>query len=169
MTCVGHYKNKSPIYGSLQRITNTQIHMACQKMDPCIYSKNFRFNVIIFSTTYTKYTFLAHKFHYHFPLRKSWSTFSSIACNSTIVSNKQRRQHDNLATIQRANLGFVKAQNPNANPNKNGQGSHYHMTTWMMRIGLNYHIYCEFFFIPQGPLLYIYLYFKTKFFFKGTN
>ena len=50
-----------------------------------------------------------------------------------ITSNKQRQEHINTTTIQRAkvkgaherfkSLQFVKAQNPNANPNKNGQGS----------------------------------------------
>ena len=51
-----------------------------------------------------------------------------------ITSNKQRQEHNNLATTQRGklkganecfkNLQFVTLQNPNAEPSKIGQGGH---------------------------------------------
>ena len=33
--------------------------------------------------------------------------YSSIACNSTIASNKQIQEHNNLATMQRENLNVA--------------------------------------------------------------
>ena len=44
------------------------------------------------------------KTHVHFLMRKAWTIFSSLAYNSTITSNKQRQEHNDLATIWRAKL-----------------------------------------------------------------
>ena len=37
----------------------------------------------------------------NFPTRKSLDVFPFIGCNSMITSNKQRQEHNNLATIRR--------------------------------------------------------------------
>ena len=70
-------------------------------------------------------------------MRKPVKVFSSIACNSTIASNKQRQEHNNLATIQRETtqrspwalqeprVRKLKELIQMQNPNKNGQGSHW--------------------------------------------
>ena len=68
--------------------------------------------------------------------------FSSIACNSTIASNKQRQEHINLATIQRAyhkgahdrfkNLLFVKPRTQMQTLTRMDKvlvKDYYHMTT----------------------------------------
>ena len=43
-----------------------------------------------------------YKTHFPFPMKKSLNTFSSVACKSMIASSKQRQEHNNLSTIQRA-------------------------------------------------------------------
>ena len=46
-------------------------------------------------------------------MRKSLHTFSSITWNSTIIPNKERLEHNNLATIWRAKLkGAYVVQEP---------------------------------------------------------
>ena len=47
------------------------------------------------------YALITYKFHFQFPMRKY---FSSIACNLTIASNKQRQEHNDLATIERGKI-----------------------------------------------------------------
>ena len=82
------------------------------EIKPPIYKKFMEknFNVINASTTYTKfkswikYAFMTYEIHFHFPKRKAYEQFSTIACNSTIASNKQRQKHINLATFWGANL-----------------------------------------------------------------
>ena len=64
-------------------------------------------------------------------MRKSLKVFSSIACNSIIASNKQRQQHSDLATIQRAKLKGAHVLEElwvcklSVNPNMNGHDSHW--------------------------------------------
>ena len=41
---------------------------------------------------------------FHFGMRMSWNIVSSIACDSTIASNKQRPEHSYLALIWRVKL-----------------------------------------------------------------
>ena len=41
---------------------------------------------------------------FNFPMKILLKIFSSKECNSTIASNQQRQEHDNLATIQREKL-----------------------------------------------------------------
>jgi hypothetical protein len=70
-------------------------------------------------------------------MQKSLNNFLSIACKSSIASNKQRPEHNNLVAIIQSkklkgthderskSLQFVKNQYPNYKPNKNGHGSHW--------------------------------------------
>ena len=68
--------------------------------------KVFQFNVINASTMYVikiikvKQNLVIS----NFPMRKSLDVSSSIASNSMVASNKQRHQHNNLATIRRQKL-----------------------------------------------------------------
>ena len=48
----------------------------------------------------------------------------SITCSASIASNKRRQEQNELTTTQRVELKIVTTQNPNANPNKNGQVNH---------------------------------------------
>ena len=57
-------------------------------------------------TTYTNYNHeltrpLLNIYAISISNEKVIERFSSIACNRTIVSTKQRQEHDNLVTIQR--------------------------------------------------------------------
>ena len=60
------------------------------------------------STTYNSIDLDTHLItyitHFHFPMKKSLSIFSSIACKSMIASSKQRQNHNNLATIYKEKL-----------------------------------------------------------------
>ena len=90
MMCVGYYEIKPPTY---KKFT---------KKNKCTYTNDklesglvylylaFQFNVINASTTYTKYrpTLLIHSLS--LPMTKLLNHFSSIACNTTIESNKQK-------------------------------------------------------------------------------
>jgi hypothetical protein len=83
--------------------------------------------------------FVANEIHVHFLWRKSLNQFSFTACHSTTLSNKQRQEHNNLATTWGADLRGAHAlstprasslsKNPNANPNKNGQGQSLRIVT----------------------------------------
>ena len=62
---------------------------------------------------------------------------------------------------------WVKIKNPNANSNKNEQGSHwgllpYDNNQWECVLDETSTSIVKFFLKPQGPLLYIYLYFKKE-------
>ena len=69
--------------------------------DSCIYILRFSIECdkcIHYNTkwkSWFKLAFIKNQNRSHFPMRKSLNKFSSIACNSTIASNKQRLEHNN--------------------------------------------------------------------------
>ena len=72
----------------------------------CLYYA-FHVTVINASITYSKYkswityACITYDIHVYSVMRKSLNIFSSEECNSMVASNKQRQEHNNLATIQR--------------------------------------------------------------------
>ena len=65
-----------------------------------VFVLSFPINVINAFATFTKYkswikyAFMTCKIHVHFLMRMSLNNFSSIACNSVIISNKQKQEQN---------------------------------------------------------------------------
>ena len=89
---------------------NVYVLIACCKKESCIYTKLFKSEwqmppLYIQNINHEFNMALLHvKFMFTFYWEYHWTFFSSIACNSTVASNKQRQEKNNLATIQRAKL-----------------------------------------------------------------
>ena len=106
-------------------------------------------------------------------MRRVIEQISSIACKSTFAPNKQTIEHNNLATTWGAKLKgtytiheppIFKNLNSKCNSNKNKEASHwgllpYDNNKWKYELNeINTSLF-KFSSKPQGPLLYIYVYF----------
>ena len=135
--------------------------------------------------SFIKQTFVTHNIHFHFPMNK---IFLFIACNLMIILNKQRQEHNNLATIWAQSitqgspwalqvLPACKNLESKCKSYDNKHGSHEELRAYYVNNGwknqldetntpiikissLNF----------KGPLLYIYLYnIRFNSLFRYTN